>query len=157
MPQIVHISDLHKDLMNCELNVLGDGVFEVVRNEEFSLIIEVLRVDYLEKSLTIRTNHRTYDLVFKNELDLVLDRMGIKRVNETANTNVKAPMPGKVLDVIAKEGDKLSKGDNILILEAMKMENVIKAETDCVIRKILIGVQDNVEKNQVLVELDFDA
>lgn len=64
-------------------------------------------------------------------------------------------MPGKVLELLAKEGDTLSKGDNILILEAMKMENVIKAEVDCVIKKIHISSQENVEKNQVLIELDF--
>ncbi|MBK9190518.1 MAG: acetyl-CoA carboxylase biotin carboxyl carrier protein subunit [Crocinitomicaceae bacterium] len=136
------------------VNVLGNNVYQIDK-EDSSLILEVLKVDLTEKSITVRSNHRTYDLIFKDQLDHVLDKMGIKRTSELVNKNVKAPMPGKVLELLAKEGDTLSKGDNILILEAMKMENVIKAEVDCVIKKIHISSQENVEKNQVLIELDF--
>ena len=81
--------------------------------------------------------------------------MGIKRSAEVVSKNIKAPMPGKVLEVLAKVGDKMMKGDNVLILEAMKMENVIKAEMDCIIKKIHIAKLENVEKNQILIELDF--
>lgn len=136
------------------VNVLGNNVYEIEKDDS-RLILEVLKIDLTEKSITIRSNHRTYDLIFKDQLDLVLDKMGIKRTSELVNKNVMAPMPGKVLELLAKEGDTLSKGDNILILEAMKMENVIKAEVDCVIKKIHISNQQNVEKNQVLIELDF--
>ncbi|MBL7899287.1 MAG: acetyl-CoA carboxylase biotin carboxyl carrier protein subunit [Crocinitomicaceae bacterium] len=151
MPVTVSIADLTSSGV---VNVLGNNVYEIER-EDSTLILEVLKVDLTEKSMTIRSNHRTYDLIFKDHLDLVLDKMGIKRTSELVNKNVKAPMPGKVLELLAKEGDTLSKGDNILILEAMKMENVIKAEVDCVIKKIHISSQENVEKNQVLIELDF--
>jgi len=137
-----------------QLKVLGDNVFAVSKEGQ-TCIIEVLKIDLADKTMTIRSNHSTYDLVFKDELDLVLDKMGIKRSAEVINKNVKAPMPGKVLEVLAKVGDKLSKGDNILILEAMKMENVIKAEMNCVVKKVHISKQENVEKNQVLIELDF--
>lgn len=151
MPVTVSIADLTSSGV---VNVLGNNVYQIER-EDSTLILEVLKVDLTEKSMTIRSNHRTYDLIFKDHLDLVLDKMGIKRTSELVNKNVKAPMPGKVLELLAKEGDTLSKGDNILILEAMKMENVIKAEVDCVIKKIHISSQENVEKNQVLIELDF--
>lgn len=139
-----------------DLNHLGNNIFEL-NTLEGVLIIEVLTIDLDNKSMSIRHKHHTYDLVFKNELDLILDKMGIKRSTENLNKDVKAPMPGKVIQLIAKEGDKLSKGDGLLILEAMKMENVIKAEADCTIRKILISKLDNVEKNQILIELDFPS
>ncbi len=151
MPVTVSIADLTSTSV---VNVLGNNVYQIDK-EDSSLILEVLKVDLTEKSITVRSNHRTYDLIFKDQLDHVLDKMGIKRTSELVNKNVKAPMPGKVLELLAKEGDTLSKGDNILILEAMKMENVIKAEVDCVIKKIHISSQENVEKNQVLIELDF--
>jgi biotin carboxyl carrier protein len=80
--------------------------------------------------------------------------MGIKRSVDTINTDVKAPMPGKVIQILVKEGDSIEKGNGILILEAMKMENVLKAESDCVIKKILVKTGDSVEKNQILIELD---
>jgi len=63
-----------------------------------------------------------------------------------------APMPGNILDVLVSKGDKVAKGDPLLILEAMKMENVIKAPTDVTIQKINVLVGDNVEKNQTLIE-----
>ena len=82
--------------------------------------------------------------------------MGIKRTFEALNTDIKAPMSGKVLSVVVAEGDEVKKGDAILILEAMKMENVLKAEGDCIIKKILINTEESVEKNQVLIELDSE-
>ena len=82
--------------------------------------------------------------------------MGIKRTFEAVNTDIKAPMPGKVLSVVVTEGDEVKKGDAILILEAMKMENVLKAEGDCIIKKVLVNKEESVEKNQVLIELDSE-
>ena len=82
--------------------------------------------------------------------------MGIKRTSEVLNKDIKAPMPGKVIDIIVKEGDKVEKGDAILILEAMKMENVLKADSSCSIKKVHVSSSDNVEKNQLLVELEND-
>jgi len=152
----VHTANLLLGASSSELKVLGDQVYAVSSNGK-THVLEVLKVNLEDKTMTIRSNHRTYDLVFKDELDLVLDKMGIKRSAELVNKNVKAPMPGKVLEVLAKAGDRLSKGDNLLILEAMKMENVIKAEVDCVVKKVHITKLENVEKNQVLIELDFEA
>ncbi len=63
-------------------------------------------------------------------------------------------MLGLVLKIIAKEGEELKKGDNLLILEAMKMENMIKAPADIIIKKIHIKEGDKVEKNQILLILD---
>lgn len=154
MSVTVSTMNLLKDSNPSELKVLGENVYSVL-NGDSSLILEVLKVDLTDKTMTIRTSHRTFDIVFKDELDLVLDKMGIKRSADVVSKNIKAPMPGKVLEVLAKVGDKILKGDNVLILEAMKMENVIKAEMDCTIKKIHIAKLENVEKNQILIELDF--
>jgi biotin carboxyl carrier protein len=154
MSVTVNTMNLLKDSNPSELKVLGENVYSV-QNGDSDLILEVLKVDLADKTMTIRSSHRTFDIVFKDELDLVLDKMGIKRSAEVVSKNIKAPMPGKVLEVLAKVGDKIMKGDNVLILEAMKMENVIKAEMDCIIKKIHIAKLENVEKNQILIELDF--
>jgi len=149
MENQINLQDL---LSHTELNQISkitDSIFKV--GEE---IIEILNVNFDTKSLKIRHNHITHTLIFKNELDYVLDQMGIKRTFEAVNTDVKAPMPGKVLSVVVNEGDEVKKGDAILILEAMKMENVLKAEGDCIIKKVLVNIQESVEKNQILIELD---
>jgi len=149
MENQINLQDLISTTQANQVSQITDSIFKI--GEE---IIEILTVNFDTKTLKIRHNHITHELVFKNELDYVLDEMGIKRTFEAVNTDVKAPMPGKVLSVVVNEGDEVKKGDAILILEAMKMENVLKAEGDCVIKKVLVNTQESVEKNQVLVELD---
>ncbi|HSH65835.1 MAG TPA: acetyl-CoA carboxylase biotin carboxyl carrier protein subunit, partial [Bacteroidia bacterium] len=72
------------------------------------------------------------------------------------NTNkineIKAPMPGLVLDIRVNEGDSIQKGDAVIVLEAMKMENIIKSPVDGTIKKINVKKGLAVEKNQVLVQ-----
>lgn len=145
----INLTELLANTAENKITKITDSIFEI--NNE---VIEVLAVNFDTKELKFRHNHTTHNFQFKDELDLVLDQMGIKRTFEAVNTDVKAPMPGKVLEVIVKAGDEVKKGDAILILEAMKMENVLKAEGDCIIKNILIDKQQSVEKNQVLIELE---
>jgi biotin carboxyl carrier protein len=60
-------------------------------------------------------------------------------------------MPGLILSVAVAEGQEVKKGDPLLILEAMKMENVIKAPADATVKVIKVRKGDSVDKNQVLV------
>jgi len=64
-----------------------------------------------------------------------------------------APMPGKVLRVLVREGDRVKVGQGLLVLEAMKMENEIPAPKDGVIKKILIKEGDTVDTGQPLIEI----
>jgi acetyl/propionyl-CoA carboxylase alpha subunit len=63
-------------------------------------------------------------------------------------------MPGLVLDIRVIEGQKISKNDPIIVLEAMKMENILKATSEGIVKKINIKKGDKVEKNQVLVSFE---
>ena len=65
-----------------------------------------------------------------------------------------APMPGKIVSVNVKDGQKIKSGENILVLEAMKMENLITATKDAKIKKVNIKENDAVEVDQVLIEFD---
>jgi len=143
------LSELLAETTKNEITKITNSVFKI--NDD---VLEILDVNFDTKTLKIRHNHSTHNIDFKSDLDLVLDKMGIKRSFEAINTDVKAPMPGKVLDVVVNVGDEVKKGDAILILEAMKMENVLKAEGDCIIKSVLVENQQSVEKNQILVELE---
>jgi biotin carboxyl carrier protein len=66
--------------------------------------------------------------------------------------DLKAPMPGLILQIAVNEGDIVKKGDTLLILEAMKMENVLKAQGDGIIKKIAVNKGDRVEKNHLLIK-----
>jgi biotin carboxyl carrier protein len=71
----------------------------------------------------------------------------VKKVND-----VKAPMPGMVFNVLVSEGQDIKKGDPLIVLEAMKMENVLKSPTDGTVKKIAVTKGVAVEKNQVLIQ-----
>ena len=87
----------------------------------------------------------------KSDLQLMLDKMGLSDTTELAAGPLKAPMPGLILEILVVPGSEVRKGDPLLILEAMKMENVIKAANDCVIDSINVSKSESVEKNQPLI------
>ena len=154
MLNTVKTVELNDILKSTTIEKLAHDIFRVHQADGKSVVIEVLAIDLPFKTMTIRQQHTVYDLVFKDNLDMVLDKMGIKRSVDTISTDIKAPMPGKVIGIMVNPGDAVSKGDGILILEAMKMENVLKAERDCIIKVVHAAVGVNVEKAQILVELD---
>lgn len=67
------------------------------------------------------------------------------------STEVKAPMPGKILDVLVKVGDQVKEDDEVCMLEAMKMENPIYAPADGTVKEIKVKANDSVETEQVLM------
>ena len=65
-----------------------------------------------------------------------------------------SPMPGLIKDVSVREGQKIKKGDQIVIIEAMKMENILKSEKDCSVKEILVKEGDSVSADEVLINFD---
>ena len=80
--------------------------------------------------------------------------LGYKLSSGAATNEVKAPMPGIILEMKAQPGDKVKKGDTLLILEAMKMENAILSPKDGVIKSVWSNKGDTVDKNKLLIELE---
>jgi biotin carboxyl carrier protein len=74
--------------------------------------------------------------------------VAVKQIKE-----IKAPMPGMVLEIAVVPGQEVAAGDRILILEAMKMENSILMHAPGVIKQVLVRKGQAVDKGQVLVEL----
>jgi biotin carboxyl carrier protein len=69
-------------------------------------------------------------------------------------SKIEAPLPGTIFKVKIKEGDAVKKGDQILVLEAMKMENNILAEIDGVVKKLYVSEGDAVLQGDILVEIE---
>lgn len=68
-------------------------------------------------------------------------------------SEIKSPMPGIIIAVPVEEGQTVKKGDKVIILESMKMENELKAPRDGVIARVAVSAGDSVEKNQVLIAI----
>ncbi|HET8647351.1 MAG TPA: biotin/lipoyl-containing protein [Vicinamibacteria bacterium] len=79
---------------------------------------------------------------------------GARRVQRHAAQGLEAPMPGKVIAVKVEPGQTVSRGDEILVVEAMKMENAIRAPRDGVVKSVRASVGDMVSPGVVLVELE---
>lgn len=68
--------------------------------------------------------------------------------------DIVAHMPGTISEILVKVGDKVQADDELLVLEAMKMENPICAKTDGIVKEIKVKEQDKVAVNQVLIVLE---
>jgi len=158
----VNKKDFKIESSNNELLVDGNVVdWDVVKisNQYFHILIknksyraEVIKADHIAKSFVLKINGQYYSVALKDKFDILLEKMGLNNgVGGKAN-NVKAPMPGLIVDLRVKPGDHVKPGDALLILEAMKMENMIKATAESVVASVKVAKGDSVEKNQVLIE-----
>jgi biotin carboxyl carrier protein len=85
----------------------------------------------------------------------VLDTAGRQRsVDALAGTEITAPMPGVVLAVHARAGDRLKRGDLVCVVEAMKMELRVEAPGDGTVTKVLCAAGDQVKRGQRLAEFE---
>jgi geranyl-CoA carboxylase alpha subunit len=76
--------------------------------------------------------------------------------NAASSGTVKAPMDGAIVDVLVEEGTKVSKGQLLVVLEAMKMEHPLKAGVDGIVRKVQASKGDQVKNRQILVEIEAE-
>lgn len=112
---------------------------------------EVVSFNATEKTAEIKVNNNIYTVSAKDQYDVLLDKLGLSSLNSAKVSEIKAPMPGLVLKIMVAEGDEVKKGDNLFVLEAMKMENIIKSPADVVVKTVKIKPGDKVEKGQVLL------
>jgi biotin carboxyl carrier protein len=82
----------------------------------------------------------------------LMERMGISNAVDVADSSLTSPMPGKVLEIRVKPGDRITSGAALVVLEAMKMENVLAATSDVEIANVLVQPGESVEKGAVLLE-----
>lgn len=118
-----------------------------VGNRSFE--IEKLSID--KKSYRLKIGNKIVDVAIKDSLDKILERLGMDAMAEESVNEVLAPMPGAIINVMVGEGNEVKKGDPLIILEAMKMENIIKSPTDAVVSAVNVKVGQNVDKNHPLV------
>lgn len=145
--------EVNPENVNWDLLEIKEGKFHILQDNQ-SFEASILEADYEAKTFKIKINQNTYEVALKDKFDQLVEQLGFSNMTSQKVNNIKAPMPGLVLDIVVNVGDEVSKGDSVLILEAMKMENVIKAEGDAVVKSITIEKGTAVEKNQVLVEFE---
>lgn len=144
------LGDLKK---HYELIQKRDGYF-VVTISGRDHHVEVREFNDAARTAVLRVDGKPMEIELRDEYDQLLKTLGMERGKTALEKDLKAPMPGLVLSIDVKSGDTVSEGDPLLILEAMKMENVIKSSRDGVIAGIHMTQGEAVEKNQVLVSFE---
>lgn len=137
-----------------DLQISPDGSYHIIDQQQ-SLYAQAESVS--AKSIAVSVKGKTHQAQIMDEVDQMVEEMGLTISNKKVSGDITAPMPGLILDIAVKTGDTVAEGDTLLILEAMKMENVIKAEAGATVTNVLLAVGDTVEKNQLIIEMEPNA
>ena len=165
MNYIVKIQDKEFQI---SLEDRGDDVAAVVNGETIPIRLKEIDGSHVYSALVgnrsieleIKRNEVGYLIFHKGDsLEYLVEDERTARLKKSMNQAVshevdkelKAPMPGLVVSIEIQAGQKIKKGDGLIIIEAMKMENEIKAPFDCTVKEIKVQERQAVEKGQVLV------
>jgi biotin carboxyl carrier protein len=146
------LSILPDEADNLDIVSLGENGFHILKNNK-AYNVDIESIDYKNKTFIFKVNGTQYTSKISDKYDRLIDQLGMNAAVGQKVGDIKAPMPGMVLEVAVTVGQAVEKGDKVLILEAMKMENVIKAAGEGVVKAILVSKGTAVEKGQILIEM----
>ncbi len=144
---------VNDEALDLRVTVLKPHHLEVVFKHK-TYQVEVREVDLLKKTVSFRMGGRKYEVLVQDKYDELLKQLGMERGAGAQAKELKAPMPGKVLSLEVANGASVAEGDPLLILEAMKMENVIKSPREGVVHSIHVDTNQVVEKNEILISFE---
>lgn len=136
---------------NADIIPIKDGLYHILKNNQ-SFTLELVKAMPEDKKMVVKINNTPYTLDIKDKFDELLHSLGLDSMATKKVNDIKAPMPGMVLNILVEEGQSIKKGDALIVLEAMKMENILKSPTDGVVKKIAAVKGTAVEKNQLLIQ-----
>ncbi len=135
----------------CDFRVLRNGLLHfLVDGKSYPVMLRRNGEGLAEVSVG---RSRT-EVIVKSERDVLLDKYGLDSSQNASASNLKSPMPGLVVRIAVKAGEEVSRGDALLVLEAMKMENELKAEASGIVSSVHVSEGDAVTKGQLLIEID---
>ncbi|MCF1423059.1 acetyl-CoA carboxylase biotin carboxyl carrier protein subunit [Mangrovimonas futianensis] len=140
--------------------LMGLDIHPITENEQHVLYqnkgyyAQIKTKDFNHKEFEVKINNNLYNVNIFSELDVLIKDMGFEVGASKFVNDIKAPMPGLILDIQVTEGNEVQEGSPLLILEAMKMENVLTSPRSGIIKSIKINKGDAVDKNQLLIEFE---
>lgn len=144
----VQFSD--KDI-DCDVRQIGPHGWHVLMGDK-SHMVYLNRYEEEERKLWLRVDGIDQCFEVKDPHQQLLEKLGLSSLSKTKLKELKAPMPGLVVRILVNEGDEIPKGGSLLVLEAMKMENIIKSPEEVTIASIEVSAGAAVEKNQSLIK-----
>ncbi|WP_258539121.1 acetyl-CoA carboxylase biotin carboxyl carrier protein subunit [Flagellimonas abyssi] len=143
---------LSKDtISSLDLIKTGENAYHLLQNGT-SYHLKILHSDFNRGRYTLSVNGTEFETSIQTPLDELIQKMGFA-VNAGKNIDsISAPMPGLILDILVEEGQEVNEEDQLLILEAMKMENIITSPRSGVIKTVSVSKGEAVDKKQLLIE-----
>jgi biotin carboxyl carrier protein len=136
---------IDKDLVR-----IDNRTFHIIHKGK-SYHAELVSINRDDKTCAVKVGTNIYSMQITDQYDELLHQLGMDNLTANKISEIKAPMPGLVIRILASQGDQVEKGGNLFVLEAMKMENVIKSVSDVKIKSVKVKAGDKVEKNQVVM------
>lgn len=142
-----------EDLDQIDIRELRKGHFHLICNGK-SIDLFIDDVDLNNREYSLRMEHRNYRIRIGHHMELLIDELGMGKVHEEQHAAVLAPMPGLIREVRVKEGQKVSENEVLIILEAMKMENMVLSPVSGIVRKIYGQAGSSVQKSEILIAFE---
>tara|TARA_R110000868_G_scaffold78284_2_gene223528 strand:- start:3910 stop:4389 length:480 start_codon:yes stop_codon:yes gene_type:complete len=137
------------------IDIISTGALEyhaLLKNHSY--IINIIDTDFANKKMTLEVNGNSYEMTIGDETDQMIEKMGLLTTKTHKINSIKAPMPGLIVEIMATIGQKVVMGTPLIVLSAMKMENIITSTGDGIVKNIEVNVNDAVDKGQIIIEME---
>ncbi len=132
---------------------MGHDSFHVLANAT-SYKVDIAHEDVSNKNFRLLINGNSYEVQLQDSYDRQVKKMGLLAVSSKKINSIKAPMPGLIIDVLVEKGQEIEEGTPLLVLSAMKMENIILSQGEGKVKAVLVNKEDAVEKGQLIIEME---
>ncbi len=134
-----------------EINELNDNRYSMkIGNKFYNFSAQKINSDIINFSF----NGKIFDVTVRSSIQEKANAISKAGSKQKHHSDVKSPMPGKIIKICKKIGDEVFLGDSLIILEAMKMENNIHSPATGRIRSISVEVGNTVDKGTILLEVE---
>ena len=133
-----------------DLNMVENGVYSIISNN-ISYNVELIEKED-HRHLNVNTLYNSYDVEIIDAETKYKQGRTTDEVDDIRK--IASPMPGKVVKILVKVGDKVKEGDTVIIVSAMKMESEYKVQKDRIVTEILVNEGDTVDGNQTLIVVE---
>lgn len=138
------------EIESISLHKTNENQFNLLhKNRNFNF--QLLNIDLENSQLELKNGNKTIRIQINSPIQQLIQTLGYHEGKAKHTDALMAPMPGVVLEILTKQNASVLKGDPLIILEAMKMENILRASHDGIIKDILVSKGEKVDKNKILI------
>lgn len=137
-------------IYDLDLEMVENGVYSIISNN-ISYNVELIEKED-HRHFNVNTLYNSYDVEIIDAETKYKQGRTTDEVDDIRK--IASPMPGKVVKILVKVGDKVKEGDTVIIVSAMKMESEYKVQKDRVVKEILVKEGDTVDGNQTLIVVE---